>query len=202
MTEYRFEGQDHVATFEYHEHRALGDHLHDIHRLRLDWTVKLLEDVIQQITGPVDSWIDYGCGQGGLLELAAELIPNGRGFDFMPANVADAEKHGRPVTYLNLAEPVLLPYSQLATATEVLEHLDDPHNFLRRVQADWFVATCPAGDTPERHDDSHLWGWDTEGFEKLFVDSGWEPHRINEVTIPGYPMKVMLMVASSEGKNT
>lgn len=167
MTEWRFHPDGYYASAEFHHDREAADHLHeDGHRLRL-WLAKGLIEATEAST-----WLDLGCGNGGLLEITS--MPAKRGFDFQPANVADAQANGRPVTYVDFVAEPELPYAEVVSLTEVLEHLDDPHGLLKRVRCRWLVASVPNGETPENHWFGHTWGWDGHGFVELLDTAGFE----------------------------
>jgi hypothetical protein len=167
MTEYRFYDHAYYTTAEFHADRAAAEHLaEDGHRLRLFISKGLIEAT------EAKQWIDFGAGNGGLLEITD--IPDKRGVDFQPANVADARRRGRPVEHFDFIAADALPYAQVASLTEVLEHLDDPHSLLRRLDCDWLVASVPNNETPDRHWFGHTWGWDVAGFVTLIADAGFE----------------------------
>ena len=94
---------------------------------------------------------DFGAGDGGLLSLIAgsDKVAECWGYDFTPANVAGALERGVTV---DLADFVASPvqFGDVAVLTEVLEHMADPHEFLRRAHGnDVFalVASSPADET-------------------------------------------------------
>ena len=180
MVEYRFDndGVD-VSSFEYHEHLAHAPHLEQGGpRERILCTSNMIQ--IVRMSYRLKSWIDYGCGDGGLLSVTE--FDNKKGYDFLPANIEYAKKVGRPVEFKNFvdAEP---EYSDLVTICECLEHLEDPHGFLCRVECKVIVATVPLGETPEQRCAEHKWGWAMEDFDKMFADAGF-----NKIANIGIPM--------------
>lgn len=179
MTEYRFEGMEHVSTREFHEHRERAPHWEQgAHRPRMEFALELID------TLPVGMVVDLGCGDGGLLAQLPHRDPPrlGWGYDFAPANKAGWMERGVGAYELNWWEKrayvVLAP---VVVLTEVLEHVEDPRGvlaWLRRsstVRA--VVASSPAFETPESHDACHRWGWDFEGYDDLFRAAGWRIDR-------------------------
>lgn len=170
MTEYRFDTEDFYSSKEFHVDREAADHLHEEgHGARIRTVAGLVNALLQEI-GTEKPLIDYGCGNGGLLSLLEgdDLL----GLDFCRANVKQAHKLGRPVMFVDFT---LLPYkSEVAVLSEVLEHMVDPHGFLKRLDTKYLVASVPNGETPEQHYPYHLWGWDMEGFQKVLEDAGYE----------------------------
>lgn len=170
MSEWRFDPSGYHSTLEFHEDREVADHVNQPgHQARMFVAKELIER-----TGAT-SWIDYGCGNGGLLLIAE--IDTKEGFDFQPANVTDAQAKGLPVKYCNFVELDPLPYAEVVSLCEVLEHMDDPHGFLRRVGCRWLVASVPLNETPESHWFGHVWGWDPEGFVTMIIDAGFVVRR-------------------------
>jgi hypothetical protein len=170
VTEYRLSQDGFPSTYEFHAERPAVDHLSEAgHRRRLLTVVELIEGLDPQPT----SWIDYGCGAGGLLSLVGG-ITNKRGFDFHLPAVQLGRNHGRPVEYLNFAWANELPHTDLATMTEVLEHLDDPHGFLEGLPCERLIASVPVNETPDAHCEEHVWAWDRAGFAAMLRDAGFE----------------------------
>lgn len=171
MAEYRFADADHFATAEFHADREAADHLNEVGHMARLWCVAGLVNDYSWRFGYDRSIIDYGCGNGGLLSLIHS--PNAKGFDFQPANVEAAKALGRHVTFKDfVAEP---ESSDLAVMTEVLEHMDDPHGFLKTLDANVLVASVPLGETPDNHYEFHVWGWDPQGFADMLKGSGFQP---------------------------
>ena len=174
--EYKLFDQPHSHDAEFYKDREMADHIHqDDHRPRL---LQAIEEVMAGIT-PQDTICDFGCGNGGLLRELATRIPNKMyGYDMQPSNVDFAHQQGSPnvsfVDFIN--EPV--EYPTIAVVTEVLEHLPDPHGFLRLLRdrgVKHIVASSPAYETESFHAPFHLWVWTGNSYaDELFKPSGWE----------------------------
>lgn len=171
MTEYRFEGAEYFATEQFHEDREAADHLHEPgHMARLWCVAGIVNDIIWR-QGHDLTIIDYGCGNGGLLSLLHSS--NAKGYDFQPANVTQAQQLGRNVEHRDFVNNP--DRSNIAIMTEVLEHMDDPHGFLRNLECNILVASVPLGETPEHHYEYHVWGWDGDGFANMLTANGYAP---------------------------
>lgn len=170
MTEYRLSQDGFQSTYEFHAERPAVDHLGQAGHVRRLTTVAGLIDGLDP---QPSSWIDYGCGAGGLLALVGG-ITNKRGFDFHLPGVQLGRDRGRPVEYLNFVGASVLPHAELATMTEVLEHLEDPHGFLRRLPCERLIASVPVNETPAEHCEEHVWAWDRAGFAAMLRGAGFE----------------------------
>jgi len=168
MPEHRFDGADHFATEEFHADREAADHLHEAgHRERIHIAAGMVNRVVAD--HDLATVVDYGCGNGGLLTLVR--APRITGYDFCPANVEAARDLGRPVHHLDFTTAAL-DECDVAVMSEVLEHMDDPHGFLARLQCAHLVASVPLGETPDNHYEYHVWGWDAGGFASMLVQAG------------------------------
>lgn len=171
MTEYKFDNAEHFSTAEFHADREAADHLHEAGHMARMWVVAgIVNDLLHRV-GYDQNVIDYGCGNGGLISLlhARDVV----GYDFQPANVTAAQELGRPVIEHDfVTEP---GQSAIAVMTEVLEHMDDPHGFLKELDTTFLVASVPLGETPEHHYEYHVWGWDAEGFAAMLTGAGFTP---------------------------
>lgn len=185
MAEYRlFEGDvADVSTFKFHEHRERAPHLEQgVHqgRLRLaaDFVREAVDRVETRITAPCEV-IDLGCGDGGLLALISRLPwVKSYGYDFQPSN--EQGWRDRNVTAI-LCDFVgdfetVIPTPDVYVMTEVLEHLTDPHSFLRKIRARGdqvqLVASSPWTEHAGSHDECHAWAWDEDGYRALMQQAG------------------------------
>jgi len=164
------------ATAEWYADREAAPHLEQPggHRERLLLTHRHVAALVAE--HDLSSVVDLGCGDGGLLSLLEGV--DAWGYDLCLANVEAAARRGVKVELLDLMadEP---RWAELAVATELLEHLIDPHAFLRRIREHcrFLVCSSPADETPEHHPDYHLWAFDTAGYQELLVGAGWRPLR-------------------------
>lgn len=171
--QYKLFDQPHSHDLEFYNGREMADHINQSdHRPRL---LSVLEEVIQLLNlHPKYSVSDLGCGNGGLLE----LIPtdNKWGYDLAQSNVADAKAKGRNVTLKDFVNEDI-EIGQIVIMTETLEHLVDPHGFLKDLKeagVKHIVASTPAYETEAFHAPFHLWVWTDDSFTKIFTDAGWK----------------------------
>jgi 2-polyprenyl-3-methyl-5-hydroxy-6-metoxy-1,4-benzoquinol methylase len=116
-------------------------------------------------------------GDGGLFT----LLPRHwrcRGYDLQPDSVRAAAVRGFDVRLGDVLE--LTPQEATADAvvcTEMIEHLLDPHAFVRQLRAwpiGYVVASSPATETDQAHYEYHCWAWDLAGYRALFEGAGFD----------------------------
>ena len=180
MTEHRlFDGPTaHVSTPEFHRDRNRGAHLEDPgHRPRLFHAAGMVASAAMMV-GPDATVSDLGCGDGGLLSLIGELVPNAWGYDFAPANAAGWAERGVNGRYADVfgADRDAVELGNVVVMTEVLEHLSDPHGVVAWVASPgrFLVASSPWGETPASHDECHAWAWDRDGYRDLIEGGGFQ----------------------------
>lgn len=128
----------------------------------------------------VRSVSDLGCGDGGLLSLLPDDLP-AWGYDLQATNVIAAR-----VAHVSRADVLTDPvrYGDLSVATEMLEHLVDPHGFLRKLPSRAIVASSPNGETAQAHYEFHTWGWDQDGYDALLAQADYEV--VGRANVPGF----------------
>ena len=121
---------------------------------------------------PVASVVDLGCGDGSLLNLLRDLPLPMWGYDAGVENVQRATDFGLDVRRADLlSDPV--EYGDLIVASEVVEHLLDPHKFIAALPGERLVVSSPSAETDEWHYEHHAWAWDLDGYAQLVRDAGW-----------------------------
>lgn len=156
------------TTPEWYAGRERAPHLEQAaHRGRLLLTAELVREAAPA------SVVDLGAGDGGLLSLIPEIPA--WGYDLQQTNLVGAKERGVDVRYGDVVEGDI-DWAQLAVATEMLEHLVDPHGFVRRIaeHANWIVASSPHAETDVNHYEFHVWAWDTAGYRALIEQAGFE----------------------------
>lgn len=175
------------TTAAWYENRESAPHLEQAeHHGRLLLTCDLAEDAI--LHHDCRSIVDLGCGDGGLLALLTERLSSETemgsalpmwGYDLAPANVR-AARENRGIDAVScldvVSNPDAVTWGELAVATEMLEHLLDPHAFVREVarRSRFLVASSPHAETDRSHYDYHTWAWDEDGYAALLRQAGWE----------------------------
>jgi len=128
---------------------------------------------------PVRSVTDLGCGDGSLLaRLRDVLLPADIpmwGYDLGKADLAYGQQRGLDLRSGDITKPHRLEYGELVIATEVAEHLEDPEDFLRGIQAALLIVSSPSAETGDWHNPIHAWAWDRAGYDELVRRSGWTP---------------------------
>jgi len=171
--EYKLFDQPHSHDMAFYQDRAMADHINQgDHRPRL---LSVADEVIELSKNEEIKTIgDFGCGNGGLISYLADKVEQKIfGYDLQPSNVQFAKEHGRPVELKDfINEEVKWP--DLLICTETLEHLVDPHGFLKKAskKSKYVVASTPGYETASFHAPFHLWVWTEESFKDVF--QGWE----------------------------
>lgn len=175
-----------VSTFAFHRDRASVAHFEQqIHKSRFAQIVSDFAGVVRTIYahklveyGKL-SVIDLGCGDGGLLQHIVNYYPHvvPRGYDFQPSNEAawarrNISSRTRLMNFVDEWDNI--PEANVYIITEVLEHLADPHEMVRRIRARnaFIIASSPWGETMMSHDECHAWGWTFTGYHQMMRDAG------------------------------
>jgi SAM-dependent methyltransferase len=128
-------------------------------------------------------WLDYGCGNGGLVRWIRERTPV-QCFGFEEGWIADAAR-GRGIPILRDAEVEGNGPYDVITALEVLEHVADPKAFVERVArllAPGGLFFYTTGNASGRAQRLPAWGYvvpeihisffEPRTMERLFADAG------------------------------
>lgn len=138
---------------------------------------------------PQTRWLDYGCGNGGLVRWVRERTP-ARCVGFEEGWIADtARKHGIPI--LDEAEIDASGPFDVITAIEVLEHVVDPKAFvakIARLLAPGGVFFYTTGNAVRHAGRLPQWGYvvpeihvsffEPRTMERLFADAGLRARRL------------------------
>lgn len=152
-------------TFAFHQDRERAPHLEQpCQRQRLLAAASEIK-----ILNPA-SVVDLGCGDGGLLSLVKD-IPSW-GYDFAPANEAGWIERGVTAYAVDVFnDRPEIKWGELAVATEILEHLEHPHEAVKWIASNSRFIVCSSPHSDTLPDDTHAWAWDREGYRALL-----EPH--------------------------
>lgn len=154
------------------------------HRGRLDIAAEFVRQVVCE--HGVRSLVDLGAGDGGLLSLVQQRMPEMRGsawgYDLQQSNVDGSAQRGVRVVYGDVVDPASedrVTWGDIAVATEMLEHLVDPHAFVRRIRqhATWLIASSPHTERPGAAYEFHTWCWDLSGYAALVGQGGFVVQR-------------------------
>jgi len=175
--------------------RERAPHLEqDLHRPRLLEAAEQVDAAAEKYG--CDSLVDLGAGDGGLLQLLYSdrrsrwSGMNAWGYDLQPENVAGAKERGVQVLYGDVIagveflgrdadgteQTMPIDWGQIAVATECLEHLLEPHRFVRDVaaHAKVLIASSPHTERPGNAYGFHAWAWDQDGYRVLLEQAGFE----------------------------
>lgn len=172
MTEWRLYDPGHLPdyfTAAWHQQRPHAPHLEQpVHYQRMHLAAKLAGEAVALGGRHI---VDLGCGDGGMLTLLQQHAVPCWGYDLMPANIHVARWERGVTAYLKdfVDDPV--EWAHIAVITEVLEHLQDPHNMVERIARNcrYVVASSPADETDQSHDEVHAWAFDEAGYNALFT---------------------------------
>lgn len=153
------------------------------HRGRLDIAAGFVEQLVRNHNAR--DLVDLGAGDGGLLSLVAPLFAEvdgtAWGYDLQQSNVEGACERGVKVFYADVVGgsegvPNTPAAGAISVATEMLEHLVDPHGFVRRIarRSKWLVASSPFTERPGSAYEFHTWAWDLDGYRALVDQAGFE----------------------------
>lgn len=166
------------TTPEWYAQRESAPHLEQgVHRPRLE----MAADLAMRVARSWGWWAvsDLGAGDGGLLQLLKrEPRLTAWGYDLQQSNVDASKLRGVDVRYADVLRD-RVNYGDIVIATEMIEHLVDPHGFVGSLydnedEVQCLIASSPHTDTLEDHIQYHAWGWDVEGYANMLESAGWE----------------------------
>lgn len=147
-----------------------------VHRARLESAANTAMRAAQYAC--TNSIVDLGAGDGGLLSLLTEPYrSNSYGYEIITDSVHYANEVRKvDVRHANVLTDDL-DFTDVAVMTEMLEHLEDPHAFLRKLYdpatVQYIVVSSPHSETAEHHEWNHAWAWDREGYADMVRGAGW-----------------------------
>lgn len=161
------------TTPEWYLSREHAPHLEQkSHRARLLLSANFVGQIAA--TSQLRTVVDLGSGDGGLLSLLGPALTVW-GYDLMPANIAAAKDRDVDVRYGDvLHDPI--EWGDIAVATEMLEHLVDPHGFVETIAAHCRALVCssPWQERPGAAYEFHTWAWDFDGYRSMVEGGGWK----------------------------
>lgn len=184
MTEWRLfdAGEPFFTTRRFFEDHPWVPPQHQVgHAARTAMTAELIRKVVADHRP--DSITDLGCGDGSLLAELADLDVPAWGYDLGAGNLEVGTSRGVDVRYGDILDPTGLELGELVVACEVVEHLLDPHRWLRVLPATLLVLSSPAAETSDWHYEHHAWAWDEQGYRALVRGTGWRA--LNHYTCAG-----------------
>lgn len=165
------------TTAEWYAGRDRAPHVDEaVHRGRLDLAARMVRHAAHELE--LSTVVDLGCGDGGLLWLLDKVRPplDCWGYDLQQSNVGPAvAERGVDVRYGDVLWGEM-EWGEIAVATEMLEHLVDPHAFVRRIaqHSRVLVASSPHTERPGNAYEFHTWAFDLAGYHELLEQAGFE----------------------------
>ena len=155
-----------------------------VHRARLEAAADWAAGAADQ-AGTV-TIVDLGAGDGGLLSLLPEPF---RSCSYGYEIISDSVRYANQVRGVDVREADVLRtgvhHDGVCVATEMLEHLEDPHRFLCRLyhaNVRHLIASSPHSETVDGHHEwNHAWAWDRDGYRAMFEETGWTVRRHEDV---------------------
>lgn len=154
---------------EWYAGRERAPHVDEaLHRPRLELTAAMARAAMRPTLS------DLGAGDGGLLWLLRHDPISCWGYDLQPSNIAGALERG---VYVWPADVLTddIEYGVISVATEMIEHLLDPHAFVAQVfeHSEVMIASSPHTETADDHYGYHTYCWDVPGYRAMFEGAGW-----------------------------
>lgn len=181
MTAWRLFEEDTIppwTTAEWYAGRDRAPHVDEaVHKERL-LLAALMVDRVATYEG-LRTLVDLGCGDGGLLWLLrGSKVPltGAWGYDLQQSNVQPAVAERKVDVRYGDVVAGEVEWGEIAVATEMLEHLVDPHGFVRRIAENSrvLVASSPYTERPGNAYEFHTWAFDLEGYRELLEQGGFE----------------------------
>jgi len=160
---------------EWYSGRERAPHLEqEMHQGRLNLSARFVRQALNDFE--LTSVVDLGAGDGGLLQLLASAAPRMWGYDLQQSNVEPAQnERGVDVRYGDVVTGDI-EWGDVAIATEMLEHLLEPHQFVQRIaeHSKVLVASSPWNESPGSAYGFHTYAWDQDGYAALLRGAGFE----------------------------
>lgn len=159
----------------WYEGREHAPHLEQGHRPRMGHAAAFIAEAA--FSRGFRTVVDLGAGDGGLLSLLGPAF-TAHGYDLMPENVQAAKARGVDVRYGDVLTGDV-EWADIAVCTEMLEHLVDPHGFLRSIPDSVKVLVCssPRDERPGNAYEFHTWAFDMDGYRALVEQAGFTVQR-------------------------
>lgn len=156
------------------------------HRDRLIEAAAQVRNAAIELFDHKPSVSDLGAGDGGLLSiLDRSRIIAAWGYDLQQSNVDAARDERRMDVQLGdvvegWTQPRMtrgrlpIQYGDISVCTEMLEHLIDPHWFVKSiVKSKVLIASSPWTERRGSAYEFHTWAWDPDGYRALLEQGGY-----------------------------
>lgn len=166
--EWRLNGPGATDLVEYYEHYP---YIAPDYQAGFWPRIHMTADMIRGARQPSEAVCELGCNAGHLLEL---IGPPCWGYDIGNGPLAVARAAGRDARRADITTADLA-LAEIVVLSEVLEHLDDPHGMLARLNRDpvrVVIASSPYLETGDRAYEQHCFAWDLDGYSALLEGAG------------------------------
>lgn len=145
-----------------------------VHQARLKSAADAAMKLSEELAGA--TICDIGSCDGGLLGLIHNEF-RAFGYDVIEVSIDYGRKaRGVDLRYGDVTGDDTLELAPVVVCTEMLEHLKDPHGFLKALrhrEVEYAIFSSPHSETAEYHEWNHAWAWDREGYANMITDAGW-----------------------------
>jgi len=138
----------------------------DTHQTALDFGLR--QQKYLDLAGVGNTILEVGCGLSPFLEVARKNFSNTIGFDFSPETIKKAQELFPKVDYrlfdVTKLNEIENKFANVVVAGEVIEHLEDPDNFLKELERLAITKVIISTPVLEFEDPEHLWQFSEEDF--------------------------------------
>ena len=120
---------------------------------------------------------DLACGDGAI------VLNSNAGTKYLGDFVA--------ASHLNVVGDIMdtvchMPYADILVATEIIEHLEDPDEFLRRARerSTMIILSTPLDEVD--YNPEHIWSWGQEDIDDMLRQADWHPQRCEVWMLQGW----------------
>ena len=148
---------------------------------------------------PSDVLLDFGCGNGGILRLAAQCVARADGVEVNPASAQIARAEGLTV-HPSADELPTVPTYDIITSNHCLEHVRDVCGTLERLRqclkpGGRIVLKLPIDDARTSYQrawtredsDHHIQTWTPRLFANVLFESGYDVRECRVITSAWHP---------------
>lgn len=143
------------------------------HTERLDMTERVVRDLLKREKF-IEHVAELGCGDGSLLERLSDIEDvHFTGYDACTASLDKALGKGLKVIHADIRRRST-DWADLVISCEVVEHMQDPHQFISNISSRFLILTSPSAETDKWHYEHHAWAWDMDGYRNMVTGAGWD----------------------------
>ena len=169
-------------------------------RARVARVVQLVREAYPQ------SLIDLGCGNGQLLDDLARAFPNMRlaGLDLSSRQIEENRVRAPQIEWMvgDLSQEIEPKQFDVVTASEVIEHLDEPRGLLDNARrlGDTLILTTQSGPVRETERRvGHVRHFTRNDMTRLLTETGWAPVRVWNEGFPFHDLSKWWANRDAEG---